>query len=133
MKVLISTGVCGLQISKEMMQALFERDQSFFDPMPRSEWTEADGLPTGSNELQRLFGDRAVITESYIYFFKSQVAALRTNPWLIEQAEQDVARVVVAGYEKGVKVVELPDGVKWYLRCDDDGSESIHEEHRVWR
>jgi hypothetical protein len=29
-------------------------------------------------------------------------------------------------------VVEIPDGVKWYIYADDDGSETIHEEHRIW-
>ena len=29
-------------------------------------------------------------------------------------------------------IVEIPDDVIWYIHADDDGSETIHEQHRVW-
>ena len=31
-----------------------------------------------------------------------------------------------------VRVVEIPDGVKWYIHESESGYESIHEEHRTW-
>lgn len=31
-----------------------------------------------------------------------------------------------------VKAVEIPDGIEWYVREDEDGSESVHEFHRSW-
>lgn len=30
-----------------------------------------------------------------------------------------------------LKIVEVPDGVDWYIH-DYDGSEEVHERHRVW-
>lgn len=31
-----------------------------------------------------------------------------------------------------VKVVDVPDDVEWFLFEGEDGSESVHESHRVW-
>lgn len=31
-----------------------------------------------------------------------------------------------------LKVVEIPDDIKWYIDSPDGGCESIHEEHRIW-
>ena len=31
-----------------------------------------------------------------------------------------------------IKVVEIPDGVKWYIDEEDDGTEVVHEEARSW-
>lgn len=30
-------------------------------------------------------------------------------------------------------IVEIPDGVDWYIHESEDGSETIYENHRVWR
>jgi hypothetical protein len=115
------------------MREMFERDRDFFDPMPRSEWTNVDGTAQSTEELEQMFGEHAIVTEFVLYFFKDKSPRLRTDPWLIGQVEHDVRRVVKPGYEDGVKVLDIPDDVKWYLRAEDDGSESIHEEHRIWQ
>ena len=31
-----------------------------------------------------------------------------------------------------LKIVEIPDDVKWYIHESESGQESIHEEHRIW-
>ncbi len=33
---------------------------------------------------------------------------------------------------EGLKIVEIPDGVKFYIFGHDDGSEIINERHRTW-
>lgn len=33
---------------------------------------------------------------------------------------------------EGVKVVQIPDGVDWYIDENEDGSEFVREEHRTW-
>ena len=53
----------------------------------------------------------------------------RTDPILIEVVEQlgDLADT----RHTRLKVVEVPDDVKWYIH-DYDGLESVHECHRIW-
>jgi hypothetical protein len=53
----------------------------------------------------------------------------RTDPALIEVVEQlgDLANT----RHTRLKVVEVPDDVKWYI-LDYDGIEEVHEEHRKW-
>jgi hypothetical protein len=53
----------------------------------------------------------------------------RTDPKLVECVETlgDIA----SGSLAELKVVEIPDDVKWEID-DYDGVETIHEVHRVW-
>jgi hypothetical protein len=53
----------------------------------------------------------------------------RNDPILVEVVEQlgDLAN----GHYSKLKVVEVPDDVKWYIH-DYDGIEQVHECHRVW-
>ena len=55
--------------------------------------------------------------------------SFRANPILVECVEVlgDKANDSVSN----LRVVEIPDGVDWYIE-DYDGMESIHEQHRVW-
>ena len=53
----------------------------------------------------------------------------RNDPILVEVVEQlgDLAN----GHYSKLKVVEVPDDVKWYIH-DYDGLESVHECHRIF-
>ena len=53
----------------------------------------------------------------------------RNDPVLVEVVEQlgDLANT----RHTRLKVVEVPDDVKWYIH-DYDGLEEVHEEHRRW-
>ena len=53
----------------------------------------------------------------------------RNDPILVEVVEQlgDLAN----GCCSKLKVVEVPDDIKWYI-SDYDGIEEVHEEHRKW-
>jgi len=53
----------------------------------------------------------------------------RNDPVLVEVVEQlgDLAD----GYYSKLKVVEVPDNIKWYIH-DYYGNEEVHEEHRKW-
>ena len=53
----------------------------------------------------------------------------RNDPVFVEVVEQlgDLAN----GYYSKLKVVEVPDDIKWYI-SDYDGLEEVHEEHKKW-
>ena len=53
----------------------------------------------------------------------------RNDPVLVEVVEQlgDLAN----GHYSKLKVVEVPDDIKWYI-SDYDGIEEVHEQHRKW-
>ena len=54
----------------------------------------------------------------------------RNDPVLVEVVEQlgDLAN----GYYSKLKIVEIPDDVKWYIH-DYDGLEEVNECHRSWK
>jgi len=55
----------------------------------------------------------------------------------IERTDKDLIAVVdmlgeeVNGYSSELKVVEIPDGIDWYI-SEYDGMETIEENHRSW-
>lgn len=55
-----------------------------------------------------------------------------------KRADPDLVKVVeelgdrANGQFASLKIVEIPDDVKWYIYGPDFGNESIHEVHRVW-
>ena len=53
----------------------------------------------------------------------------RTDPVLVEVVEQ-LGDLANSCYSK-LKVVEVPDDIKWYIH-DYYGNEEVHEEHRKW-
>lgn len=61
-------------------------------------------------------------------YFESEIE--RNDPVLVQLVEElgDEAN----GLYSSLKIVEIPDDVKWYVH-DYDGIESVHEEHRIWR
>lgn len=53
----------------------------------------------------------------------------RNDPKLIECVEKLGEKA--NGRHAELKVVEIPDDVKWYIH-DYDGSEAVYEQHRSW-
>jgi hypothetical protein len=53
----------------------------------------------------------------------------RTDPVLVEVVEQ-LGNLADTRHTR-LKVVEVPDDVKWYIH-DYDGIESVYEKHRIW-
>lgn len=59
------------------------------------------------------------------------------QPWDVKRDDAHLVQVVenlgVAswGTNSELKVVDIPDGVTWYI-YDYDGIETVHEEHRSW-
>lgn len=59
------------------------------------------------------------------------------EPWDIHRDDYNLVKVVEElgeqswGYGSELKIVEVPDGVEWYVR-DYDGVETVCEVHREW-
>jgi hypothetical protein len=56
--------------------------------------------------------------------------AFRSNPKLIAAIEK-VGVETAGGFCASLGIVEIPDGVDWYI-SDYDGIETVHENHRSW-
>ena len=53
----------------------------------------------------------------------------RTDPFIVRVVER-LGNAANGRYSE-LKVVEIPDDVSWYIH-DNDGVETIHEDHRRW-
>jgi hypothetical protein len=69
------------------------------------------------------YKDRKGITDPNFYYYD----ITRDCPVLVEMVE----RGDVDGDFSELKVVEIPDGVNWYIE-EYDGMEHIAERHRTW-
>ena len=67
---------------------------------------------------------RKGITDPDFYYY----AIPRECPVLVEMVERGDAD----GEYSDLKVVEIPDGVNWYIE-EYDGLEHVAERHRTWR
>jgi hypothetical protein len=54
---------------------------------------------------------------------------LRADPDLIAAVEE--LGEGANGELSNLKVVEIPDGIEWYV-SEYDGVESIHQDHEIW-
>ena len=70
------------------------------------------------------YRNRKGITDPNFYYFDIP----RDCPILVEMVE----RGDVDGTFSDLKVVEIPDGVNWYIE-EYDGLEHVAERHRTWR
>ena len=95
-----------------------------------------------SFEACRLIAERkgwTVATDDYDYeyFIPELGKDQRIEPYDLERSDPDLVAVVemlgeeADGFGAELKVVSIPDEVKWYID-DYDGMEKIREEHRTW-
>jgi hypothetical protein len=69
------------------------------------------------------YKNRKGITDPNFYYYDIP----RDCPVLVEIVERSVA----SGTYAHLKVVEIPDGVNWYI-AEYDGLEHVAERHRTW-
>jgi hypothetical protein len=130
MKVIIAPAVCGFSLNRDCLEELFARRPELFDePFPADELrlegqTDAELLDWHSS---------AVMRQGHLHFLKEKDPDLRTDAVLLAALEAYGDTALRGKDCSRLKVVEVPDDVRWYVREDDDGSESIHETHRVWQ
>lgn len=130
MKIIISPESGSFSLKREILEALFTQFPDLFqDAFPVEELR----LPGQSDEEVREWHDSAVLQGSNLYFIKDRDAALRTHPYLLQLLEKEGSDAVAGRFCSALKIVEVPDNVEWYLYTHDDGTEAIHERHRVWK
>ena len=128
-RVLIAPCVAGFSLSAAVLRELLERSPEYFDePIPKAEFPR---LPpdTGSKGELYLGG---LLKNDMLYFVRADLPALRTDLWLLEQFDKRGANGLVFRKSAKLKVVTIPADAHWHLFINSDGSEAIHEDHRVW-
>ena len=130
MKIIISSNPGSFSLKRELLEELFERFPDLFqEAFPVEELR----LPGQTDEEVREWHDSAVLQGDSLYFLKDRDANLRTLPYLVGLLEDNGSDALTGRFCSSLKIVELPDNVDWYLYSHDDGSEAVHERHRVWK
>lgn len=73
------------------------------------------------------FGDHFLISNNHECFYDGDIE--RNDPDLVAVVEQ--LKDEADGYLARLKVVEIPDNIKWEIE-EADGFESVEEVHRTW-
>ena len=104
------------------------------------------GFGLSDKAFERYLGIKRIAFESYVSRYNSrlyyQAGHLKDEDYYLSvyDIERNDPALVQAVEELGLeansqhsslKVVEIPDDVKWYV-SEYDGWETIHEEHRTW-
>lgn len=127
-EIVISTEVAGFVPERTLLNGLFiAHPEAFDEPFPAEEFVLARDA---TEEEVALSAPMAVLRDGLLYFLRND-AQVRTLPWLVAEVRRREGHNCV--WRGGTaKVVEVPDGVSWYLYEAEDGRESVHEQHRVW-
>jgi hypothetical protein len=128
-QIVISTQVGGFVPERTLLNALFAVHPEVFAP---ELWEpEEFGLTAGSDDAELdLKLMTAVIADGKVRVLWRD-ERVRTLPWLVAEVQR--RQGLNCTWRGGpAVVVEVPDGVDWYVYVDDNGSESVHEKHRVW-
>lgn len=110
MKVVINTKIGYFSLDSWAMERLCELGNS-------EALEEREFLQMMDEEEKELIGDDFLLTD-----------IKRSNPLLVQVVEE---RKLI-GELPALKVVDIPDGVNFYIDVDDMGVDTIHEHHRVW-
>lgn len=123
MKVVINDGIGGFGLSEKAILKLIEYGIPVYTP-EQLEDPEKWDPPTGRIHD---FGDDEILGRYYPYFNDEA----RAHPLLVRVVEEmgDKAN----SKHSTLKIVEVPDDVEWTIWESEEGYESIHEKHRVWR
>lgn len=114
-KVVISTCIGGYGLSAKAFGRLLELGY------------QPDAYEMKRYEEMRVVEDPIERSFHSLYTFDRE----RDNPLLIRVVEELGEEANSCGSE--LHIVEIPDGVNWYVHEDDSGYETVHETHRVWR
>lgn len=115
MKIVINTCFGGFGVSPEAVRWLYENDLSL--------------LQERAPEPRVSFLDEASIDGRIWRLGNQSENVVRSNPALVECVE--VLKEKSWGSYAQLKVVEIPDGVKWHI-AEYDGKERVAQDHETW-
>jgi hypothetical protein len=119
-KILINTAIGGYSLSSELIKAYLDVKNIEYD----------EHLETIFGEKEIFFMDKNNPEHCYNYYVINEVP--RDDPTLIKLVEKlGIKRS--SGNFASLKIVEIPDDVKWGIYCSETGEEHVYEQHRIWR
>ena len=138
MKVIINSAIGGFSYSYEAMKELIKRGSIAIEVLPITAW--GDRAEETKKEFSFDIGDgffadsefesSAILKGDTIYCTDWSEIAARTDLIAIVVVEELKERAFTKGGQ--LKIVEIPDGIKFKICSGDDGREWIAEEHRTW-
>jgi hypothetical protein len=125
MKILIGTGINGLKLTRELIEKLYEKVPKYFvDDGPVS----AYDLGWSAAKIAEMCNS-IVIGENYwrvdLWYTNDYGRDFRTDPIVHDLFDECMPN-------GDYKIIDIPDGIEWYIFTSDYGSESIHEKHKIW-
>lgn len=129
LKVLICTLPGGLHLHTSVVEQMYREQPGLFSE--RFNIVALFGTNQHSREMVKNTPHTIVIDDEAFELPLS--IAVRSNPWLIAKFEKEGSAGLAAKGANDIKIVEIPRGVECYVLRDDDFSEAVHEQHRVWK
>lgn len=132
MKIIINTVNSGISISVEALYELILMNSDLVIKEKRLP-PETDY----SKKYEQYFNEKynedtfleILFDEVYEYYLDG-ADEIRTHPDLISVIEKLGPRA--DGKYSDLKIIDIPDGISYYIFSDDVSGESVHEEHRIW-
>jgi len=119
MKIAINTDFGGFGISDQAFEALLARKGIAFEVVDTEKaWRGSDYYLAG-----RPHSDATYINHYDFYRDRSDHDLIAVIEQLGEAAN---------GHYASIKIVEIPDGIKWHI-VEYDGLEHVAEDHRIWQ
>lgn len=130
MQVVINTKIGGFDVSAEALYELIMQNckhissYEFISEYPYEEWISFE------NGFEKELNTNRLKKDNIIFFYNDNYNESRTNNCLI-QTILKLGKNANTQFSE-LKIIEIPDEVKWYIRVYDDGTEEIYEKHRIW-
>jgi hypothetical protein len=128
-KVLICNHPGGLHLHNNVVAQLHRDQPSLFDE--RFSIVALFGPDQNSRDMILNAPHTVVIGDDA--FELPMSIEVRSNPWLIAKFEKEGSAGLSAKEGRQIKIVEIPEGIEYYIYRDDDASEEVHETHMVWK
>jgi len=117
MKVVIANSIGGFYLETKILERLIELEIPLYN--------DYDEIPDGDDVIYIVCNHLHDMNnewdeDKYFHNFRDH----RSHPLLIQVIEE-----LGSDY---VKIVDIPDDIKWYISESEEGYETIHEEHRTW-
>jgi hypothetical protein len=130
-KVVINTG-CGFKLSIEAFKRCIAENAIGID----TDWEEVTdpnaefSIDVGDGFRQNMFTGM-LFRDGAVYAFNCSKEASRSDPALVKIVEE--MGEAASDEISSLKILEVPSDVSWHIDEDEDGTEYVRENSRVWR